>query len=91
LLPMPGDFDGDRDVDAADYDAWLRGFGAHGAMLADGNGDQVVDAADYVIWRKNAAVGGGSVIAAVPEPHAAYLLSVLSLLLFSARKRTRLN
>lgn len=66
---IPGDYNGDGVVDAADRDTWQTTFGstvAPGAG-ADGNGDGVVDAADFVLWRKmgvpTAGAGG-----AVPEP-----------------------
>lgn len=51
--PVSGDFDGDNDVDGADFLAWQRGFGKTGnAAPADGdaNGDNNVDAFDLGIW-----------------------------------------
>jgi hypothetical protein len=48
---MPGDFDGNNVVDAADYALWRSQFGTPGPQ-ADGNGDGRVDAADYTIWRE---------------------------------------
>jgi 6-phosphogluconolactonase (cycloisomerase 2 family) len=62
--PLPGDFDGDRSVDAADHTVWRTTFSATGSGLAaDANRNGFVDAADYVIWRKNlgATSAGGSV------------------------------
>jgi hypothetical protein len=66
---LPGDFNRDGKVDAADYvvwrkngmsqaefNTWRANFGAMagGATLAgDFNSDGVVNAADYVVWRKN--------------------------------------
>ena len=45
---IPGDYNGDGSVDAADYTVWRDTFGAMGADLpADGNGDMVVDSLDY--------------------------------------------
>ncbi len=43
---IPGDFDGDGDVDAFDLGIWQTGFGTRRDV-----GDGVVDAADYTIWR----------------------------------------
>jgi hypothetical protein len=54
-LSLPGDYNRDRVVDAADNNAWRAGFGqiVEAEIGADGNGDGVVDAADYVVWRNN--------------------------------------
>ncbi|MCC7083803.1 MAG: hypothetical protein IT427_02220 [Pirellulales bacterium] len=52
----PGDFDGDGDVDGADFVAWQTHFPtASGATLAggDADGDGDVDGADFVSWQTN--------------------------------------
>ena len=49
-----GDFDGDNDVDGADFLAWQRGFGTSGgATLEDGdaNADGNVDGLDLGVWQ----------------------------------------
>ncbi len=58
------DFNGDRAVTNADYDAWAAGFGTSDATRADGdaNGDGSVNAADYTVWRDSLGLsdqGGG--------------------------------
>ncbi len=78
---LPGDYDGNGTVDAADYGAWRAEFG-HAVTAgdgADGNADGIVDGADYVFWRcefVSAAAGAsmtgnqsklGSSPATVPE------------------------
>ena len=52
---IAGDFDGDGEVDAADYSKWKSDFGKWVAKGggADGNGNGIVDAADYTVWRNN--------------------------------------
>lgn len=75
---IPGDYNGDGLVDAADYDVWRAAFG-HSVAIgagADGNGDGFVDAEDYVIWRRhtNALAASSQQRAAVPEPHVLILL-----------------
>lgn len=52
---LPGDYDLNNVVDAADYSAWKKYFGATSGvgLLADGNGDGVVNLADYTVWRDN--------------------------------------
>jgi T5SS/PEP-CTERM-associated repeat protein len=76
--PDDADFDGDGDVDGADFLTWQRGLGATGADLEDGdaNGDSNVNAADLAIW--NTQFGPAAVPAAsnIPEPSAALLLGI---------------
>jgi arylsulfatase A-like enzyme len=81
LMPVTGDYTGDRIVDAADYTAWRESFGSMSDLDADGNGNGVIDAGDYVVWR-NAMSGASAAaltdnldqFASVPEPAAAQLL-----------------
>jgi prepilin-type N-terminal cleavage/methylation domain-containing protein len=77
---VPGDYDGNGQVEAADYDEWKSGFGTvvdPAGSGADGNANGVVDAADYTIWRDHYSSGGTGVLQAqsVPEPGALTLLS----------------
>jgi hypothetical protein len=83
LLPMPGDYNDDRMVNAADYTAWRESFGSMSDLDADGNGNGIVDAADYVLWRKamTAGAASGTTLArsanqlpSVPEPATASVL-----------------
>ncbi|MEM8495978.1 MAG: SGNH/GDSL hydrolase family protein [Planctomycetota bacterium] len=50
---LVGDYNGNGEVDAADYTIWADSFGSTLDLAADGNGDGVVDAADYTIWADN--------------------------------------
>lgn len=78
---LPGDFNRNGAVDAADYIVWRKSFGqnvARGA-LAVGNGDGIVDEADYRVWRAHfgATLAGGGATSqgsAVPEPSSSLLL-----------------
>jgi hypothetical protein len=68
---QPGDFDGDGDVDGADFVAWQTNFPkATGATLAEGDadGDGDVDGADFVVWQTNFPFTPGPGAAPVPEP-----------------------
>jgi hypothetical protein len=95
LLEIPGDFNGDRIVDAADYSTWRSAFGATGANTADGNHDGVVDGNDYAIWRKamlaiaGPGLGSSQFSSAVPEPTGVILFAVamVSLAVYSPRGR----
>jgi hypothetical protein len=63
---IPGDFDGDDDVDANDLSDWQASYGIDGAADADEDGDS--DGRDFLTWQRNYT--GPSAIAAfsVPEP-----------------------
>jgi autotransporter-associated beta strand protein len=78
---VPGDFNGDGSVDAADYTVWRDSNGEVGAGLAaDGNRDLHVDDSDYALWKASYGAslnGGGAEAAAVPEPASLTLLAVL--------------
>jgi hypothetical protein len=74
---LPGDYNYDDRVDAADYDVWRAMFGRSlaPASAPDGNGNGIVDAADYAVWRQ--AMEQPAIVApalAVPEPRQAVLL-----------------
>jgi hypothetical protein len=70
---LPGDYNHDDRVDAADYLAWRKTFGSTTELAADGSGNMVIDTDDYNVWRANFGrlFGGSGVtgaIRAVPEP-----------------------
>jgi hypothetical protein len=74
--PVSGDFDGDVDVDGADFVSWQTNFPkATGATLAQGDadGDGDVDGADFVIWQTNFPFPMGSGYTPLPEPSAVFL------------------
>jgi hypothetical protein len=96
-LNLPGDFNQDGVVDAADYVLWRDTKGQTGAGLpADGNGDQTVNQADYDLWRANFGLrsqiivnssGGASGSLAsgvVPEPSNLALLALGGAIVFCA-------
>jgi len=51
--PVPGDYDGDGEVGAADFQKWRSSFGSTLDLAADGSENGIIDAADYTIWRNN--------------------------------------
>ena len=54
LPELPGDFDGDGAVLAADLTVWKGELGQSGANLAaDGDADGDVDGRDFLIWQRN--------------------------------------
>jgi len=87
------DFDGDGDVDGADFLTWQENLGLTGtATLAtgDANDDGNVTGADLAVWQAQfgpgAAVAGAS---AVPEPTAWWMAVVVALTSLAALPRRR--
>ncbi|QDU90818.1 hypothetical protein Pla175_42310 [Pirellulimonas nuda] len=71
---LPGDFNSDGFVNAADYTVWRDNLNAPESVLPPGTGDNSgsVDPGDYTIWKNNfgspAVSGLSASTAAVPEP-----------------------
>jgi hypothetical protein len=92
---IPGDFDSNGVVDAADYVIWRKSVGQIGTGLAaDANRDGSVTAADFDIWRSHlgqiASPGSGSVAdSAVPEPATLISISIAILAILSRSRRCR--
>jgi hypothetical protein len=86
MMAIPGDFDGDGDVDAFDLLIWQNGYGT-GTTFWEGDAelDGDVDAFDLLIWQNNYGAGP----AAVPEPSAILLLATgaLAVALLVRRRR----
>lgn len=101
-LAVPGDYNADGAVDAADYTLWRNFFGQSGANLpADGTGpasvpDGTVDMLDYALWKSHfgESVTAGSAArgpeTAVPEPMAGSSV-VIALALGRCRRRRPLS
>jgi hypothetical protein len=81
---LPGDYNSDGKVDAADYVVWRKNPGAHG-------GD-----AGYTTWRMNfnrpagGSAPGAGIPAAIPEP-ASLMLTVVAMSMWSFRRRRRIK
>jgi hypothetical protein len=53
---LPGDYNRNNEVDAADFVLWRQTLGQNGVgpfTGADGNGDSVIDQDDYEVWQAN--------------------------------------
>jgi len=66
---IPGDYNGNNMVDAADYSVWRDTLASLSDLRADGNNNGVIDQGDYEVWKSNF----GSSLASntnlsVPEP-----------------------
>jgi hypothetical protein len=83
---LPGDYNDDDSVDAADYVVWRKTLGqiVPQGRRADGNADGMIGPADYTVWRANFGItrpGDGSATSNVPEPATLTLLMTVSGLL----------
>jgi autotransporter-associated beta strand protein len=81
------DFDGDDDVDGADFLIWQRNVATPSPTQAQGNanGDTVVDDADLAIWESQFG-SASAASAAVPEPSASMLALGAAIGLVSVRR-----
>jgi sugar lactone lactonase YvrE len=89
---LPGDFNNNGAIDAADYTVWRNNFGT--SYHLHGNGDEtgasrhVVDRADYDLWKDSyidAATGSifGAASSQVPEPSTIVFAVVLGVCFFA--------
>ncbi len=83
------DFDGDNDVDGADFLIWQRNLGAGSTQTTgDANGDGLVNASDLAIWQNQyGTTPAAGAAGAVPEPGAAALAALAGLALSATRRR----
>lgn len=66
---LPGDYNGDGIVNAADYSVWRDQQGSFGeAVTADGNQDGLVNSQDYEVWVENYGRIAFPEAQATPEP-----------------------
>jgi hypothetical protein len=87
---VPGDYNNNGTVDAADYVLWRAG----GPLMNDPTPG--VDAGDYATWRANFGRTAGSgaslaATAAVPEPASLVLLAGTFLAVAAAGRRLRIS
>ena len=82
---VTGDYNGNGQVDAADYVLWRNG----GPLSNDPTAG--VQAGDYDVWKANfgktSGAGTGTSVGNVPEPASALLLAVAGLLLIAFRRK----
>lgn len=90
---VPGDYNNDGSVDAADYTLWRDNLGT--GFDLGGNGEEsggsagVVDQADYVLWRDNYGTTAASLSATLSAPEPAALLLAPAGLALGRLRRSR--
>jgi hypothetical protein len=92
-VALPGDFNANGKVDAADYTVWRDNLNAPDESSLNGNGNNMdgVDQGDYDLWKSHFGDGGSGALAggAVPEPSAAAIVWIGLLIASSAFRRNR--
>lgn len=94
---VSGDYNGDQQIDAADYLAWRKTVGQSAVGLpADGSGNGSIGQEDYEVWRRN--FGSSTQLAAattaalsVPEPSMAVPAAIGLMLVYSQRFRAPIS
>jgi hypothetical protein len=99
ITTIPGDYNGDDVVSAADYTVWRNALGTAVATRGtggDGNFDGQVTMADYHIWKRNfgktlggPGAGGVAGEVAVPEPASATICLLAAIGFIAARRRAQ--
>jgi hypothetical protein len=89
---VPGDYNHNGQVDAADYVVWRKMQGQSGlGLAADGDNNMVVNQLDYDYWRARygrTSGSGAATSAAVPEPSViAILIAACTVGLFQRAHR----
>jgi hypothetical protein len=83
---IPGDANGDGQVNGADYAVWAADYGASGATWSQGdfNADGQVNGADYAIWAANYGSTGG--VSSTPEPATLSLMALGAVAILRRRR-----
>jgi hypothetical protein len=88
IRPLPGDYNGNNVVDAADYVVWRKGGPLLNEVATPGSNTPE----DYTEWRArfgNPSTGSGLVLGAVPEPGCFGLILIAATIgLFQLRSRS---
>lgn len=86
---LPGDYNRDGQVDAADFTVWRDTLGSQSLLAADGSGNGIIDNEDYLIWRSHFGISaeGGVIAGAVPEPGGPTALGWIFGAVLSTRRR----
>lgn len=75
---VAGDYDGDHDVDGADFLVWQQDLGSTTDLAADGSGNGVVDGADLTVWSGAFGTAPPAAAAAQAAPEPASCLTAIS-------------
>lgn len=78
ILPLPGDYDGNGQVDGADGRTWEAQYGATvpAGVDADGSSNGQVDGVDYLLWQRAYLPSSPAAAVVAPEPCSGLLLFI---------------
>jgi hypothetical protein len=86
---LPGDYNGNHFVDAADYVLWRNTLNSPTDHRADGDGSGQVDAGDYPYWKQYFGNANASAAAQVAPEAGSLALAAMSLLAWLPARRSR--
>jgi hypothetical protein len=90
---IPGDYNSDGTVDAADYVVWRKNVGGPAGTLPNDPDGGAIGSAQYNTWRANFGVSANSAESpslpgSVPEPASAVLLILAAAAIFDVRRES---
>jgi hypothetical protein len=97
LLGLPGDSDGDQDVDGTDFLQWQHSLGLTGALPTDGDFDGDGDVDEYDGWILSNNMGATGALSSleqlrpVPEPAMGLMLALATAWIASGSRGNRFN
>ena len=86
---LPGDYNDDGFVDAADFSVWRDNLGSD-VFLPGDTSPGLVSNQDYQVWTDffgTSRLSSGNVVAIVPEPHGAWMLPTMLVGILLLRRR----
>ncbi|MCA9187775.1 MAG: hypothetical protein R3E01_32365 [Pirellulaceae bacterium] len=90
-LVLPGDYNRDGTVNAADYTVWKDSFGMSIDLSADGNQNGIVDVADYLIWKDNFGAKETPRLSTTPSIRPTSMASFNSAATYSRRRVSQIS
>ena len=97
-LVVPGDYNSNGNVDAADYTIWRNTLGSQSDLRANGNNlgasAGIIDQADFIFWKSHYGEtvfsgGGAGSLALVPEPASLPLVLLIMVTPFGRNRPPR--
>ena len=88
---LPGDYNADGTVNAADYTVWRDNLGGAAGSLQNDIDGGIIGVAQYMTWKTQFGQTVSSGATAVPEPSSALIVIVSGAIIFLPRNRAKLS